>query len=680
MEIGIAVQHYNKHILVADDSKSLLTLYKHIFMRKQDKFDFFERDFKDIDFTLDTFDNGTALLEYFSFEYKKGNRIPICILDMRMPGIDGLTAARELREIDHDVIIIIVTAFSDISPDRLKDSLKHDIYYVKKPFNREEFYLLVDSLIKVWNRTKMMKAVEEELRKSKEETEALNKQLEEAIASARQMAFSAEVANRAKSDFLANMSHEIRTPMNAILGFAELLENQITDEKLKTYADSIITGGKTLLALINDILDLSKIEAGKMEIQPVVVSLSALIDDIILIFSRKIKDKGLEFKFNISPSLPDGLFLDEVRVKQILFNLVGNAVKFTDKGYVRIDVREEYIKENIVNVIFMIEDTGTGIGEEHQTLIFEAFRQGIRHEHGKYGGTGLGLAITKRLVDIMGGEIFLVSKIGKGSTFTVILKHVTVTDMTDIKVKSAVEDLNLINFDNLLVLLLDDIMANRSLLKEFLTLHNINTIEAENGKEAIIMAQAHSPDLILMDMKMPVMNGYQATRLLKKDIKLKSIPVIALTASAMKEDEQLIIKSGCDGYLTKPVTRMDLLNKLLHFFPCNKKESDTGEIVVSPDTITDETKAILPEIVRLLETEFMEKWNYGKKNFIVNRIMEFGKEINELSIKCSLSLFADWSDRLFKYCEDFDRKGIENVMASFPDLIKKVKSLIDKEF
>ncbi len=677
MEIGKGVKNYNKHILVADDSKSLLTLYKHIFMRKQDNFDFFERDVQDIDFTLDTFDNGTALLEYFSSEYKKGNRIPVCILDMRMPGIDGLTAARELREIDHDVIIIIVTAFSDISPDKLKDSLKHDIYYVKKPFNREEFYILVDSLMKVWNRTQMMKEVEEELRKSKEKTEALNKQLEEAIASARQMAFSAEVANRAKSDFLANMSHEIRTPMNAILGFAEILENQIDDEKLKTYAGSIIAGGKTLMALINDILDLSKIEAGKMELQPVAVNLPSLIDDIILIFSQKIKDKGLELKFHISPSLPEGLFMDEVRVKQILFNLVGNAVKFTDKGYVRIDVREEYIKENMANVIFTIEDTGIGIGEEHQTLIFESFRQGIRQDHGKYGGTGLGLAITKRLVDIMGGEIFLVSKSGQGSTFTVILKHVTVTDMVDIKIKSA--DLNLINFDNLLVLIVDDIMANRSLLKEFLVLHNINTLEAENGKEAIIMAKAHTPDLILMDMKMPVMNGYQATRLLKKDVKLQSIPVIALTASAMKEDEELIMKSGCDGYLTKPVTRMDLLNKLLHFFPCNKKESDTGEIMVCPDAIPDETKAILPEIVTLLETEFIEKWNYAKKKLIVNRIMDFGREINNLSVKYSLSIFADWSDRLFKYCEDFDRKGIEKVMDSFPDLIKKVKTLIDKE-
>jgi len=131
------VKYYNKHILVADDSRSLLTLYKHIFTRKQDNFDFFERDVRDIDFTLDTFDNGTDLLKYFSSAYKRGKRIPVCILDMRMPGIDGLTAARELRQIDQDVIIIIVTAFSDISPDKLRDSLKHDIYYVKKPFNRE---------------------------------------------------------------------------------------------------------------------------------------------------------------------------------------------------------------------------------------------------------------------------------------------------------------------------------------------------------------------------------------------------------------------------------------------------------------------------------------------------------------------------------------------------------------
>ena len=236
----------------------------------------------------------------------------------------------------------------------------------------------------------------------------------------------AETANRAKSDFLANMSHEIRNPMNAIIGFAELLHNAIKDEKLLSQVDSIRNSGKILLGIHNDILDLFKIEAGKMKLELEPVDPNFLIKDIENMFSQRIREKGLLFCVEKDPEISLELILDEVRLRQILFNLIGNALKFTEKGYICLSINKVYKSKNSIDLTISIQDTGIGIPKEQQQLIFETFHQQEGQSTKKFGGTGLGLSISKRLVEMMGGKIAVVSEQDKGSIFKVILYDVKI--------------------------------------------------------------------------------------------------------------------------------------------------------------------------------------------------------------------------------------------------------------
>jgi signal transduction histidine kinase len=351
----------------------------------------------------------------------------------------------------------------------------------------------------------------------------------------------AESAVKVKNEFLANISHEIRTPMNAILGFSELLESQIDHENHRESLHAITAAGKNLMALINDILDLSRIEAGKLTLTCNPANLSFIFNDIKNIFSQKIKEKGLDFKIELSPSLPAGLILDELRLRQILFNLVGNAVKFTGEGYIKLSVNEHYREEgrNYVDLTFSVEDTGIGIEEEQKELIFEAFRKRDGQSY-KYGGTGLGLAISKRLVEIMGGEFFLHSSSGKGSNFSFSLKCVKVS-------------------------LIDK-----------------------------------TPDYNIIEGDIP------------------SLPV-------------------------RPVVY--------------------------------ETKVKIPEILNILEKEFMKDCYEIKRRFVISEIESFSKEIKELGKIYNLYILTEWGDKLSKKVENFDRKGIEKMLDSFPDLIKDIRDI-----
>ncbi|MBF0121013.1 MAG: response regulator [Desulfobacterales bacterium] len=362
----------------------------------------------------------------------------------------------------------------------------------------------------------------------------------------------AQASAKSKSEFLANMSHEIRTPMNAILGFTELLEGKINDPQNKQYLSAISSSGKTLLTLINDILDLSKIEAGKLELRYESVNPRSILNEIKQMFSRKVSEKGIEFLIDVDESLPQKMMLDEVRLRQILVNLTGNAIKFVDKGFVKLSLSRrsnDYGPNDSLELVFAVEDTGIGIPKDQQNLMFEAFEQQKGQSNAKYGGTGLGLAITKRLVEMMGGEIFVESEVGKGSTFNVILKNVAISSEADTINSKNNNITDSIKFEKASILIVDDVEYNRLLLKGFLNYPEIKLFEAENGRDALNYAKLHRPNIILMDMKMPVMDGYEATRLLKEDNDLKSIPVIAITASVMAENEAKITEAGCDTKL-----------------------------------------------------------------------------------------------------------------------------------
>lgn len=395
----------------------------------------------------------------------------------------------------------------------------------------------------------------------------------------------AESANHAKSEFLANMSHEIRTPMTAILGFTEILKGKIKEAKPAHYLQAIYSSGNSLLRLINDILDLSKVEAGKLKLEYSAMSPKDLFQEMRTIFSQKIKDKGLELLIEIPDQLPSSLILDEIRLRQILINLIGNAIKFTESGYIKLAVDYRYpddIKHSTLDLIFSVEDTGIGIPEDECEKIFEAFEQQKGQKTATFGGTGLGLAITRRLIEMMNGSINVTSQVNKGSKFNITIRGVEVSAVEPVESTHLMTELEFssITFERSTILLADDIEYNREVLKAFFEEYDINFLEAEDGQETVDLTKKHKPDLIFLDMKMPVLNGYDAAKIIKQDESLKDIPIVAVTASALKKDEDSIQKL-CDGFIRKPVNRTEMVESAMKFLPYIMKEqvlSGSGEV------------------------------------------------------------------------------------------------------
>lgn len=375
----------------------------------------------------------------------------------------------------------------------------------------------------------------------------------------------AERSNKAKSLFLANMSHEIRTPMNAILGFSEILAGELENPHHQSYISVIHKSGKALLTLINDILDLSKVESGKVDIEYSPVDLSSLVEDMRTLFSQKVDEKGVEFLIESECEPHNTIVFDGVRLRQILINLLGNAFKFTDEGFVKICVKLVLRDNGSRALLISVQDSGIGIPMDQYERIFEAFEQAEAQNFYEYGGTGLGLAITKKIVEILQGKIFVSSEVGKGSRFEVVFENVEITSFVDrVDSNEEVIDYSSIVFQEATILIAEDIKVNRELVKAYLNFPGLRLLEAKNGVECIKIADQEKPDLILLDMKMPIMDGYATSRNLKSNSSLKTIPIIALTAAVMKEEE-VEIQKKCDGYLGKPISRMNLVLELMKF-------------------------------------------------------------------------------------------------------------------
>lgn len=360
----------------------------------------------------------------------------------------------------------------------------------------------------------------------------------------------AEAASQAKSDFLANISHEIRSPMNAILGLTEISLRQDPPEKLRGNLDKIISASHVLLGIINDLLDLSKIEAGRMELCPVSFSLKKVLDRLGDIFSAKAGEKGLAFSIDIQDGLPDALIGDSLRLEQVLINLVGNAVKFTSQGAVRVTVGFAQANPGVVMLSFSISDTGIGLTPEQQTYIFNPFVQAESSTSRRFGGTGLGLSIVRRLVDIMQGEITVKSEPGAGSEFSF-------TAPFELDVSEAAQSESAAGEDERLkgvrVLVVDDNALNRELTAELLKMAGMLPQVAESGAEALEMLAREDFDVALLDVQMPVMDGYELARAIRGRDGANAITLLALTARAMSGDQERCLEAGMDGYLTKPV-------------------------------------------------------------------------------------------------------------------------------
>ncbi|MFH1050049.1 MAG: ATP-binding protein [bacterium] len=488
----------------------------------------------------------------------------------------------------------------------------------------------------------------------------------------------AEAANKAKSEFLANMSHEIRTPMNAVLGFSELLKNRITDLKNKEYLKAISTGGKNLLTLINDILDLSKIEAGKLELEYDSVNVKQVVKEVKQIFSLKLQEKGLQFNINIDENIPDTLLTDEARLRQILVNLTGNAIKFTDFGSVDINVkRKNGDGNNEIDILFEVKDTGIGIPFDQQQLIFEAFQQQKGQKIKEYGGTGLGLSITKRLVEAMGGTISLKSKQGKGSTFSVLLPNVKISDKpAEQIIEMSDDETETIEFKSATLLLVDDNDLNRNLILEYFVNSNIHIIEATNGREAIETAEEYKPDIILMDLKMPEMDGYEATKRLREKEEFKDTPIIAVTASAMKSDEKKIKDYGFQDYIRKPVRKGMLYKKLMGYLEYEvsiKKTEDRSQKSEGKIEMTAEAIERLPELLPKLEGEFKDRCDELKDTLTIGDIKEFSNDLKSLDE--NNPIIVNYAEGLYNNCETLALDKIVKSLDEYDELVNKLKNI-----
>lgn len=498
----------------------------------------------------------------------------------------------------------------------------------------------------------------------------------------RQAMEAAEVANRAKSEFLANMSHEIRTPLNAILGFTDLLISQVTDPRQKGYLESVRSSGHNLLTLINDILDLSKIEAGKVELRFEPVNPHDIFMEIQNIFSLKISEKGLEFIIDISPEIPGSLILDEVRLRQILFNLIGNAIKFTDKGFIKISVTKHYQQkdQSSLNLIFSVEDSGIGIPPDSHQVIFDAFRQQNGHSDKKYGGTGLGLSITKRLVEMMGGSISLKSEPGKGSIFEIVLKNVAVGAVSAASKKQKAVDVERVVFGPATILVVDDIGVNRELIKEFFCDTHIRMLEAENGKEGFSVVCEQKPDLVLMDIRMPVMDGFEATRMIKADNHTKDIPVIALTASGMKDQQKNFWDTGFDGILIKPVSRPELFAELIRHLPYERLPSNKSIEAserLSPDALNQLSAGQLSGIIDHLEGELHGKWQSATSHYDFEFVRQFGETMKSFGRQTGIDMITQFGESLTSSADSFDLENMNKTLNKYPGLISQLKTICD---
>ena len=554
-----------------------------------------EKDVLHQPYEIDSAFQGQQALEMVVQAIRDGRPYAMAFVDVRMPpGWDGIETVKRLWREYPELEVVLCTAYSDYSWEEVVEEFgQTDRFLIlKKPFDNVEVRQLAFALTGKWHLEKQVRLKVTDLERMVDvrthELVGLTEELKRAKVAA-------EAANLAKSEFLANMSHEIRTPLTSILGYSELMFDECTIQPTRERLEIVKRNGEHLLSVINDILDLSKIEADRVVPECIPTSVVELLDDVLALVRRKADSKGLALEVRPDGPLPQHILTDPTRLRQILVNLINNAIKFTDTGSVCVTTRLLEAESVTPRLQFDVSDTGLGMSEGQIAKLFRPFVQADSSTTRKYGGTGLGLTISKRLARMLGGDIAVRSQPGRGSTFVVtvatgLLDNVSLVMQSPLpapKTSLAADPVCTVQPASPLsghVLLAEDGPDNQILITALLKRRGVTVTVAANGRSATEMAlecrsQNHAFDLILMDMQMPELDGYDAARLLRTAG--YEGPVVALTAHALSGDRQKCLDAGCDDYLTKPLSRTELDRVLTAFLPAQPCGKPTRDLELS---------------------------------------------------------------------------------------------------
>jgi signal transduction histidine kinase len=509
----------------------------------------------------------------------------IVLMDINIAGsIDGIETAAILAESDTTPVIFLTAYSDDASMFRAQAAKPYS--YLLKPFSELELHATIQTALERHKsrlhtqverrtqtgdiaqlRTRIEKSDEQldKLRFAAQENITSRKQLNRELTKAKE---AAEAANLAKSAFLANMSHEIRTPLNAILGLNFLLQKTPLSSIQADYVRKTEMAAEFLLGILNDILDLSKIEAGKLELESVDFDLAGLLQNVQMILQAKADEKNLQLTIDLPADVPVNLCGDPLRLKQVLINLGGNAIKFTDKGMVTITVAVDDLSGGETRLRFSVLDTGIGLTSAQQAILFEVFKQGDTSTTRRFGGSGLGLSICRRLVEMMGGEIGVVSVPGRGSNFSCVIPFQRAPSKPIVAANDADAVIDAEMFKHSRVLLVEDNELNQVVASAILNYLGVRNEVAINGRRALDLIALHGVDyyqLILMDIQMPEMDGFVATAAIRQLPGAALLPIVAMTADVLTEDRDRCFAAGMDGYITKPININQLTEVLMRW-------------------------------------------------------------------------------------------------------------------
>ena len=485
----------------------------------------------------------------------------------------------------------------------------------------------------------------------------------------------AEHSSQEKTLFLANMSHEIRTPMNAIVGFSELLQNDLREPRHRQYLQSIRSSAGSLLLLINDILDMSKIEAGVMVLNPEPTDLREICDFVHTLFTEQATKKQLKLECSVVENLPHALLLDRIRLRQILINLVGNAVKFTDKGSVEVRVAwEKEPTSSHVTLVIEVQDTGLGIPQDKLDMIFKPFVQAGTHREKEKQGTGLGLSIVKRLTEIMGGSVTVASVMEQGSAFHLRFPNVAISARLANSEKSA--PASEVDFNELrpaTLLVVDDNETNCRLIEGMFAGSHHRLFFGSSGEAAMTKARQLKPDILLLDVRMPGMDGYEALERIRKIPGLEFLPIIAVTASnLMSEDSKL--KERFSGFVRKPFSQRELFNELADFLPRHVKTQPANEASVSdqPETAAPALVAVPKELITELRQLLVEPWPAIRDSMAINESKVFAKRLDALGQRWQCRTLVDYAQILIRDAENYAVADLEIHLGEFAALVEEL--------